>query len=156
MPNLKKQHTCDSLSFELRNTAFEAREALIMAFVDNAMGKTQTFEWSFGIEWEKLPMKIVSPQIVTPQVTKTKIRIVQAFFIGNLILEIRQLTSIVSRSSIISESTMQLTAAKPLDTFPTFVTPECSLPCSQEPTPPQSSHTNCITSNFFTATLVLS
>jgi len=25
-------------------------EVLIMAFADNAMGKTQTFEWSFGIE----------------------------------------------------------------------------------------------------------
>jgi hypothetical protein len=53
MPLLKKQHTCVSFCFELRNTAFETHDVLILAFVDNAMGKAQTFEWSFGIESRK-------------------------------------------------------------------------------------------------------
>jgi len=82
-------------------------------------------------EWVKLLMKIVSLQVVIPQVTMTKMWIVQAFFIGNLILENRHLTSIVSGSTTISESTIQLTAAQPINKFPTFVTPEFSLPCSQ-------------------------
>lgn len=65
--------------------------------------------------------------------------IVQVLFIGNLILKIRHLTSIVSGSTTLSESTIQLTTAQPLNKSPTFVTLECSLPCSQEsaPTPPQ-------------------
>jgi hypothetical protein len=50
MPDLKEQHTCVSFCFELRNTAFETQEVLIVASADNAMGKTQNFEWSFGIE----------------------------------------------------------------------------------------------------------
>jgi hypothetical protein len=77
--------------------------------------------------------------------------IVQTFFHW----EIRHLASIVSGSSTILESKIQLTAAQPLNKFPTCVTPECSLPCSQEPTPPLSSQTNCITSYFLTAILVL-
>jgi hypothetical protein len=63
MPDLKEQHTCATFCSELRNTAFETHEVLIMAFADNATGKTQTFEW------EKLQLKIVSLQFVTPQVT---------------------------------------------------------------------------------------
>jgi len=50
MPDLKKRHTCISFCFELRNTAFETHDMLIMAFVENTTGKTQTFEWSLGIE----------------------------------------------------------------------------------------------------------
>jgi hypothetical protein len=50
MPDLKKWHAGISFCFELRNTAFETHDVLIMAFVDNTTGKTQTFEWSFVIE----------------------------------------------------------------------------------------------------------
>jgi len=106
-------------------------------------------------EWENLLMKIVSPQVVTLQVTKTIMWIVQAFFIGNLILEIRHLTSIISGSYTISAGGIQLTAAQLFNKFPTFVTPECSLPFSLDPTPPQSSQTNCITSYFLMPILVL-
>jgi hypothetical protein len=49
-PDLKEWHTCVSFCFELRNTAFETHDVLVMAFVDNTMDKTQTFEWSFGKE----------------------------------------------------------------------------------------------------------
>jgi hypothetical protein len=41
-------------------------------FVDGAIGRTHTFEWFSGFKLGKLWFKIVSVQVVSPQVTQMK------------------------------------------------------------------------------------
>jgi hypothetical protein len=45
MADLKEQRICMKFCFKLGKTASETHEMLNTAFSDNAMGKTQTFEW---------------------------------------------------------------------------------------------------------------
>jgi hypothetical protein len=45
MVDLKEQHICMKFCFKLRKTASEMHEMLKIAFGDNAMGRTQMFEW---------------------------------------------------------------------------------------------------------------
>jgi hypothetical protein len=45
MADLKKQNVCVKFCFELGKTASETHEMLKTAFGDNAMRRTQTFEW---------------------------------------------------------------------------------------------------------------
>jgi transposase len=45
MADLKEQRICVKICFKLGKTASETHEMLKTAFGDNAMGRTQTFEW---------------------------------------------------------------------------------------------------------------
>jgi hypothetical protein len=45
MADLKEQRICMKFCFKLGKTASETHEMLKTAFGDNAMGRTQTFEW---------------------------------------------------------------------------------------------------------------
>jgi hypothetical protein len=45
MADLKEQRICVKFCFKLGKTSSETREMLKTAFGDNAMGRTQTFEW---------------------------------------------------------------------------------------------------------------
>jgi hypothetical protein len=45
MADFKEQRICVKFCFKLRKTASETHGMLKTAFGDNAMGRTQTFEW---------------------------------------------------------------------------------------------------------------
>jgi hypothetical protein len=67
-----KESICIKLCFKLRRTALEMYEMLKTAFGDNVMGGTQTFEWFSGFKHGELRPKIVSVQVVPPQVAQMK------------------------------------------------------------------------------------
>jgi hypothetical protein len=72
MADLKERSICVKFCFKFEKTASETHEMIKTAFGDNAMGRTQTFEWFSRFKRRETSVEILRVQVVPRPVAQTK------------------------------------------------------------------------------------